>query len=244
MNKPVKHFDLPKQHLIGEHYVPARARQSDEIERRRSLPRGTVLLEQQRDGLAIARHIVERVDEAPDLQYVSRMLAASAFNTSWYAFAQHAPVMRRRLYLPELASEDSEEHQTRAGLLRQAREDLALSAAAAAALAFAKAGRHETKRQSFELGRQLGNVGLELACIPVAGATYGLSPIQAQLAARERGLESLEHSRSIAGEVGVNVSVAQLADQDSPLSVFIRRTAPDNVFNAFEEAAEEVRNVA
>ncbi|MDB5165913.1 MAG: hypothetical protein JWM00_803 [Candidatus Saccharibacteria bacterium] len=239
MKKPFTHFDLPKQHLVGDHYVPARARHADEIERRRSLPCGTVLLEQQRDGLAIAHHIAEHVDDDRDLQYVSDMLAASALNASWYGFAQHAPVMRRRLYLPELASDDNEWRETRSGLLAKVRQGLAETAELAGAVTAAKVGGYETKRQSFELGRLLGNNALRAGCVTIGNATYGLNAYEAQLAARDQSLVMLERSRTLTSEVGVNVSIAQLADRDSPLSVHVRRTAPDGVYNALEEAIEE-----
>ncbi len=243
MKKPVTHFDLPKQHLIGQHYVPARARRSSEIERRHSLPSGTVLLEQQRDGAAITRHITERIEDDRDFAYVSDMLAASALNASWYGFARHAPVMRR-LYLPELADDETEWRETRAGLLVKVRQGLAETAELASAVTAARVGGYETKRQAFELGRTLGNNALRLACIPIGNATYGLSAYEAQLAARDQSLVVVERSRELTGEVGVNVSIAQLADRDSPLSVYVRRTAPDGVYNALEEAIEELPHVA
>jgi hypothetical protein len=240
MKKPFTHFDLPKQHLVGEHYVPARARRTDEIERRRSLPSGTVLLEQQRDGLAIASHVVEHVEEDRDIQYISDMLAASALNASWYGFAQHAPVMRRRLYLPELANDETEWRETRSGLLTKVRRSLAETAELASIVASARASGYETKRRLFELGRQLGNTALGAGCMPIGGATYGLSAYEAQVAARDQSLSIVERSRALTSEVGVNVSIAQLADRDSPLSVYTRRTAPDGVYMALEQAVEEL----
>ena len=244
MKQPVKHFDLPKQHLIGEHYVPARARKSDEIERRRSLRPGTLLLEQQRDGLAIARHMIERAEERPDVQYLSAMLAAAAFNSSWYGFARQAPVMRRRLHLPQIVSETHDHRTTRSGLLEQVRNHTAATAEMASAYVFAHAGGYDTLRQSIELGRQMGNIGLELAAVPIVSSTYGLNPIKTQLAVRERGLEVLDDARALASEIGVNVSLAQLADADTDLSVHIRRTAPNGVHDSFEEATEMLRNAA
>lgn len=239
MKKPYTHFDLPKQHLVGQHYVPARARQSDEIERRRSLPTGTILLEQQRDGLAIASHLVEHVEEYPDLKFASDMLAASGINSGWYSYAQQADVMRRRLILPELAIDATDWRETRGGLMTKVREGLAHAAELGTAYASAKANHHETKRQATLLGRQMGNVSLQLACVRLGNAPLALQAFEVQSAARDEALATLDLSRSIASEVGVNPSLAQLADADSPLSVYWRRHAPNGAFDALEQAREE-----
>ncbi len=104
-----KDFDLPTNHQAkGEDYIPPKARQADEIERRRRLPSGTLLAEQQRDGIAISAEALARLEREEDLQFASRILGASALNTSWYLFAKGAPVMRRRLKLPVLATPEPE----------------------------------------------------------------------------------------------------------------------------------------
>lgn len=244
MKNPVKHFDLPKQHLIGEHYVPARARHGDEIDRRRALRPGTLLLEQQCDGLAIAQHMIERAEDRPDIEYLSAMLAACAFNSSWYTYARQAPVMRRRLEMPQIVSSAYDVRTTTSGMLDRVRSHMAVTTETADAFRMAYADGRNTLRQSTVLGRQMGDVALGLATIPITAATYGLNPVDTQLAVRERGLETLDNARRLVSVIGVNASIAQLSDPDAPLSVDVRRTAPNGVHDSFEEAIEEVRNAA
>lgn len=48
----------------------------------------------------------------------------------------------------------------------------------------------------------------------------------------------MESARERAAEIGVNPSLAQLGDVDSPLSVYWRRHAPNGAFDAYMEALE------
>lgn len=246
MKKPFSNFDLPRQHINSDHYIPARARASDEIDRRRSLPAGTLLAEQQRDGLRIAANIIGYLEEPEDVAFTTEVLAVSGLNAGWYSFAQHSSVMRRRLLLPELANDEGEEdwRETRVGLLTKVQTGLVVATELAEGLALARANRHETRRQTVELGRRLGNVSLELACIRLGNAPRLLSAFAVQSLAREEALITLEQSRVIADQVGVNPSIAQLADVDSPLSVFWRRNAPNGAFEALEQAVEEAHHAA
>ncbi len=240
MKTPYKNFDLPKQHLIGEHYVPTRARHSDEIERRHTLPRGTIMLEHQRDGLAIASHVFGAVEDEKDLQFVTDTLAASGLNAAWYSSAQHADVMRRRLELPDLANDKLDWRETREGLLVKVREGLANAVQLANVLAQATPEHRSFKRYAFNFGRQMGNVSLKLVCVQLGNVSHGMNAFDIQALAREQSLAALDEARTIAGTVGVNPSIAQLADPDSPLAVYWRRKAPNGAYEAFEQATEEV----
>lgn len=241
MKKPYKHFDLPTYHLSGEHYVPARARHSGEIERRRMQPTGTVLLEQQRGGLAIASDVVNQLEEDEDLRFAGDMLAAGGLNASWYSFAQGAEVMRRRLYLPELADDETEWRETREGLLEKVRTNLAQAADLAWVLADAGREGLRTERTKTSLGRTMGSVSLGLASVRLGDAPETVSAFQIQAGVRRVSLDALDRSRTISSEVGMNPSIAQLADPDSPLSVYWRRNAPNGAHEAFVKAQEEVQ---
>jgi len=244
MKKPYNNFDLPRQHLTSDHYVPSRARHADEIDRRRTLPRGTLLAEQQRDGLHIASNIASNVQSPQDLAFVTDTLAVSGLNAGWYNYAQKSDVMRRRLLLPELANDDEDWRESRSGLLTKAQEGLVHAAEMATVFAAAKTERKDTQRQTFLLGRHLGNVALELACVPLGNAPRFLSAFEVQSVAREKALETLERSRIIADQVGTNPSIAQLSDPDSPLSVYWRRNAPNGAYEAYEQAIEEFPHAA
>jgi len=243
MKTPYKNFDLPKQHLIGEHYVPARARHADEIERRRSLPRGTLLLEQQQSGLTIASHILDDLEDESDLRFATETLAASGLNAGWYSYAQQAPVMRRQLDLPELADDTYEWRESRDGLLLRVRDGLAHAAELASTLVQATPEHRSFKRHVFNFGRQMGNVSLKLACVRMGNAPLSLNAFDVQSAARDESLAALDTARTIASTIGVNPSIAQLSDPDSPLAVYWRRAAPNGAYKALEEAMEIRRAV-
>jgi len=244
MKKPFTHFDLPKQHLVGKHYVPARARQSDEIERRHSLPSGTILLEQQRDGLAIIRRVMEQVEEEPDLTYIQNVLAACALNSSWYTYARDADEMRKRLVQAKLFDPETGEPRPFADMRAQAETQLDIAVDLASTVVDAHVENHLTVRQATMSGRAMGTAALYVATLPLETASYSMNPYEASLDQRERGLATLARARVFVNEIGSNATAAQISDPNSDVSVFVRRTAPDNVFNAFEEAVEEIRNAA
>lgn len=239
MKAPFKHFDLPTQHLTGNiHYTPPKARQADEIDRRRSLPKGSILAEQQAQGLQIAAFILSQVEEKPDIEFAARIIAVSGLNSAWYGFAQRSPVMRRRLLLPYLAAEANSEPLNSSEQLTVTRDSLHEAAIAADGLRFAIYERSPQRAAlKTAVGRGLGNVSLRLACLPI-GETFSAqsNSYTVQRLVRERGLETLEAARQIGAELGTPPSVAQLVDPNSDLSVYIRRNAPNGVYAAYDKA--------
>ena len=235
---PFSNFDLPRQHLSGEgHYVPARARDIDEIVRRRSLPAGNVLLTQQRRGLEIAGRILTQVEAEEDLRFATKILGMAAMNTGWYAFAQNAPdVMRRRLILPKLADHETDWRQTAEGLRVETIKGLAVAEETAAIMAERHANRSRVPVIPAALGRRMGNVSLQLAVIHHGATSVGGNAFEVQKHVRDTSLEILEDAREFGVETGSHPSIAQLADPDSPLAVHWRREAPDGAFAAYESA--------
>jgi hypothetical protein len=236
MNKPYNNFDLPTRHLNNNHYVPERARASEEIERRHRLPHGTILAEHQRDGLAIASRIMQSVEQPEDLAFAGNVIAMSSLNAGWYNYAANSSVMRRRLLLPTLASEESDWRETKTGLLTKAQQGLATSAVLAEVLVATKVENRSTARAQQQLGRQLGNTSLQLACIEVGTIAGSYSAFDVQDIARTESLQLLEQARVLGDQVGSHPSIAQLADQDSDLAVYWRRQAPNGAYQAYEAA--------
>jgi hypothetical protein len=250
MNKqPYRKSYQSRNHLTGEHYVPDRTRDPNEAERRHSLPGGTILAEQQRDGLIIASSIMGHEFENPrDNAFITEMLGASAFNASWYAFARkitvpktHRPPSRRVIDLPELADDDADWRETRSGLLTKIRQGLAHTAGTAEQLVTMHISGHSTERLNMRLGQQMARHSLQLACLEIANAPRGMSAFDIQDTARERSLDAQESARTLTNVIGIHPSVAQLANPDSPLSVHWRRNAPDSAYNAYEQGLEEFR---
>jgi len=238
MKTPYKNFDLPTHHLTDQHYIPARTRRADEAERRRALPRGTILREYERDGLANIRHIVAGAEDDRDFAFIQDILAACALNSSWYTYAQQAERMRRTLTLPTLFDPETGERREPSALQTDAVASLDLAIEQADGLVAAHTERRLKPRQLFVAGRAMGNTALKVSALSLGTATYGLSPAEASVAVRRHGLATVERARTLQDELGVNASAAQLADPNSEVSVYIRRHAPDRVSDLFEEVLE------
>lgn len=239
MKAPFKHFDLPSHHLTGDrHYVPPKARKSEEIERRKALPTGALLAEHQLRGIRIASSILERVVEKPDLDFTAKIISAGGINSSWYGFARGSQVMRRRLQLPYLAGSLDTPPPTGIGQLSSVRQSFEEAGTIAGSLVSSIETRsRRTNLQKRLLGRALGDASLSLACITL-GRSYSMQsdPYDIQAEVRQQGLTALEAARTLEAEIGTPPSLAQLADTDSDLAVYIRRNAPNAVFEAYEEA--------
>ena len=103
--KTFKEFDLPVKHLEGgEHYVPPKARDFDEIERRKQLAPGVLLAELQKRGIEIAKQILELTAERDETLFTTRTLGAAASKHRLGITTLRAPKMsmRRRLTLPNI----------------------------------------------------------------------------------------------------------------------------------------------
>ncbi|MCA9349089.1 hypothetical protein KC878_03010 [Candidatus Saccharibacteria bacterium] len=233
-----KHFDLPVKHLDeGYDYVPPKARDLAEIERRRALPAGSVLAEAQLRGIETAARVIDYCAEHDDGEFSARVLAATAMNTAWYNLARDAErVMRRRLYLP---IHGRTEPITRVTLLTRSSERMQFAREMAARHKISVEGKHCTAlKHQRELGLRLGNTSLFLAAVEMAPEiemARGETAL-AQRITRSAALEALEQSRNLYAEIGANPTLAQLADVDSPLSVYWRRNGSNEAVNALENA--------
>lgn len=239
-----KDFDLPNKHLTGEvDFVPPRARDEDEILRRRSNPSGTLLLEYQHKGIEIARAVLGGIKNGSpeDIEFTAEVLAATGLNTAWYSYARNSSVQRRRLKLEVLATEDPEQRPSTYMLLGNAISDLGNADALSGLLITQHVtGSPEAVRQRTNLGRMVGHASLTLSCAPLGDRIgyddISMTDFDLQDLARRRGLHSLERARELALRIGSAPSLAQLADPDSDLSVFWRRQAPNGALAAYEEA--------
>lgn len=239
-----KDFDLPTQHLGEGHYVPPKARDADEIDRRKQLPRGTLLAEQQQIGLKVASQILKQLEDPADVTFASRLLAASGINTAWYSFAQNAEheVQRRRLKLPLLIAGQPQWRPDSGELLRDgiAHFDEAVDQAGKV-LVGTEYRSPRTVGFKTNLGRVAGKASLTLACINLGDKVVG-APIldsDVQQLVRQQSLQTLRDSRALSHDIGSHPSLAQLANPLSDLSVFWQREAPNGALQAFHGALEE-----
>jgi hypothetical protein len=239
-------FDLPTKHLSGANdFVPPKARDEAEIERRRELVRGTLLLESQHTGIKMAKSILDKLVDPTDIAFAADTLAVSGLNTAWYLAGRSAPVQRRRLKLEVLATDDPEQRPSTYMLIRNAHGD------------FWRAEEQSTELMDLHrlqlpvvadkarrLGGTIGHGALTLSCAAL-GDEIGydnihLTDFEVQDLARRRGLYALEQARVLANVIGTPPSLAQLADPDSDVSVYWRRQAPNGALEAYEQASAEV----
>lgn len=255
MNTPRRNFDLPAKHLNdvdGADYVPPRARDPEEIARRRQLRPGSLIREFQASGAKVAQAVFDHpVREPEDIMYIRRRLAVPLLNSAWYTFADsaHTPdiFMRRELKLPVLAKDEAEaEDSWRASkdfLVARVREGLASTANLASRLSIQYQQGHELARVRTEkkLGRTMGNTALLLINLQHANAPLGMSEHDIQNVVMLDASELLEAARTSHEPTGYHASVAQLADSDSPLSVDWRRNAPRSgeAYHALVQAQDD-----
>ena len=84
--------------------------------------------------------------------------------------------------------------------------------------------------------QNLGNAALDLVALTSDFTGRSRADLQHQM--REASLDLLGRSRMAAIAIGAHPSLAQLADQDSPLSVHWRRNATSQAYDALDEAYE------
>jgi hypothetical protein len=197
------------------------------------------MAEMQQRGIHIARLMLEQSINKEDILFLTKTLAAAAINTAWYNYAAGAKnVMRRTLTLPSYELMDGEI--AKPLLIDHAAQKMGFAEHHAANLV---TDGHERRRLYVKhkkiIGLTLGNTALELANVPFAEELgYSEDPKLQKSIVRHSALQMLEDSRTLYKQVGSNPTLAQLSDNDSPLSVYWRRNAPDTAYEALEQAIE------
>jgi hypothetical protein len=197
------------------------------------------MAEMQQRGIHIARIMLEQAIDKEDTLFMTKTLAAAAINTAWYNYAAGAKnVMRRTLTLPSYEMMD--ETIAKPLLIDHAAQHMKVAENYATDLVTdGHEKRHLYEKHKKIIGSTLGNTAIELANVPLAEILgYTEDPKFQKSVVRHSALEMLEDSRTLHLQVGSNPTLGQLSDNDSPLSVYWRRNAPDTAFEALEEAIE------
>jgi hypothetical protein len=246
-------FDLPVANLnqyVG-HYVPPPARDETEIARRKDNPKGSLILEMQSDGVEILSKTFEIIGDDKDANdYFAREIGGVCLNTAWYSYANLPlntsrakldSVGRRRLEFPKLARFDDEGniyYETEVNNSDELEDSFMLATGLATKLEKAhKSGNHNKAyvlRKQF--GHKIGNTGLRLAATHLI-TSHG-KPYDIQTRVRDAGLTAIHDSRKL--HEGTYPTVAQLADNDSQLLVYLRRSSPTPMRDALIEATSLV----
>lgn len=222
--------------------MPRRTRDRELAEYRRAMPPGSLILDQQLQGLLVAESMLGFVRNPHNHAKLALSIAACGLNTASYLM-RNSQTQRSRLKLPVVAIDDEggEWRQDFPSLKEKASAHLASTAELAFATWQAHVKNHVNadlaKRQ---LGREVGNASLELSAVSLGYIPAG-SAADIQNFMREQGLFALEQARTAHGIFGSHPTLAQLGDPDSDLGTWIRREASDDVYEAYEQALADQR---
>lgn len=237
--RPPIDYDMPVEHLNAElDSVVAKSRDQARIDYLRSMPPGTARAEAQLFGHAVASGVLDTIADPDDVAFSVDIIAAAGINTAWYNGASGSiEVMRRRLKLPKLATDDGIIEPST--LWHSGRQQFR------GAVMLADTVARETKTRSPKLPerkrqymRQLGNASLTLACSQLPADITEASAYNAQIGARLQSQRVLRAARELGETIGKNPSLRQFEDTDSELSVYWRRHAPDGARQALLNAVE------
>ncbi len=237
--QPFRDYDSPNRPQFGgEHYIVPPTRDPIEWLRRTDRPRGVLRFEFQQRGLMIGAAVLRAVREPEDIAFVRPILAASLQQAGNYTSNMgRIDVQRSRWKLPDLTEASPLAGLPLESMLQETADQLDEAALASSGLIYdiARHGTH-IKRTGLQLGGRIGHASLTLASAHLARIAPHLSDFDIQWQARLEGLKTAEQVGGLAETIGTIPSIAQLADQDSPLSVYWRREAPNGAYNALEMA--------
>jgi hypothetical protein len=236
-----KQGDLPVAHLGKEgHYVPPKSQDEKIIALRRSRP-GTLRLLASGVGATVAAELVYASSDDLELaQFTSGIIAPTIINTVWYQFAQGERQNRRNL--PYHPLYDSLEPAN--GLMNGAAEDLQDASIAIrnlAGVSVLNPIRKANLRRSSSL--ILRDSAMALVAVPLADklqqdpSRYSELYVGGWMQEATKGM--LTTARTLHENIGTHPSLAQLADSESDLSVYIRRNMPREVGRDFRLRQEE-----
>lgn len=215
-------FDLPTRHLGADNHFQPLDESVDHTSR----------------GLAIAIQVLTVLQEQENIKFATRLLGAAAFNSAWYAYAQNADVMRRRLKLPVLTAQP---RPSKLELIDKATKKFEVATYPASTL-FSRTGLNlsNERRVRRSLGENIGNAALALAGAEVAEAAAALEINEVQTVVRASAEKTKYNSANLHLRVGEHPCLEALAYEDSLTSRYwrdqARRRNQLHICEALEEA--------
>lgn len=218
----------------------AKARDSAEADRRRSLRPDTIKLEEQAKGWEFIKQMVKYDFENPrDKQYVGTYLAYMALSSGLHTSASGtSEVMNRVIDIPEVAAH--EWNQTENGLWIQGNGVIDSATKGAHELTFRHIEHMDSADRTRRIGRSFGSSAAFLFNYghPIPGGT----PFQSQFVVRERVMDGGFATSKLADQTGFHASTSALPDRDSQQTAWFRRNAPSQpVYSAIDQTLEELR---
>lgn len=246
-------FDLPADlHSEEEkgHFIPRKARSPEEIEARKALRPGALVLFHQAIGTKVMEKTLELIQPDELSEFSRRRIGAAAFNASWYSNARGAhldewgnSVMRRRLKLPVHYRKPEQTQVSFDSLVTDARRELQLSSEYADKYATSFNSKNCTILNNKTLySRAIGRAALIIgSTLEINGILTAYSREEQQEAAMRGAIQIRTDSIQLADSIGSIPTPAQFADFDSHLAVEWRRGGNNAEVEALEQAMTEFR---
>lgn len=248
-NKIPVQFELPQSFVPkgDPEYIPPISHDLEDAERRRQLPSGSLVLEQQHLGAVAATLFVrELLDNGSheDLVFGSGILSASLLGSARLSLRGGPSVMRRHLHLPVIADPDTDTRMSQFDKEQLTLEQLEATAGLSEAVYRRKRERGRvTLRLSHQFGHLAGDSGLWVAMLPHTEIGPGGTTSDVQHAVRDVGMEALATTRRLRKKVGNNLSLAMLGGPTTTLSAYVQASAPHGAYNALRAAQSDARKI-
>ncbi len=220
-------------------YIPRPARRPHEIARRKSRPSGTLILEEQHQGLALITIGANQLSSPEEVAEWAQYGAAACIGSGPYML--NGTVMNRYIALPMLGAEMIADRPDSTELHERA----VLKLARAAELAGKTLIAHEQcvpkrfyNRLALATGKATVEAALELTCVPLGDFTADpgnyLSNRDVQHLVRQRCMRAVHAANTLGVELGTYPSAAQLTDPISPLAVALQASGGDTAVRTYE----------
>lgn len=220
-------------------YVPRPARNAHEISRRRSRRSGSLILEEQQQGIALITLGANQLGSAKEVSEWAEFGSAACIGSGPYMF--NGNIMNRYVALPMLGAENMVDRPDSAELHERAISKLVRAAELAGKMLVAHEQRVPKKtsvRLALMTGKATVEAALELACVPLGDFTADpgnyLSNTDVQHLVRQRCMDLVQATNTLGVELGTYPSAAQLTDPISPLAVALQKDGSDQVVRTYE----------
>ncbi len=244
-----KEIELARSYMFfdeGQEHVPPASHDPAVAEQRQGNPPHSLVYRNQLLGALTAQSLFEMLvpDHVPELdkRIGAALIAGPAFGSARLSFEQ-APMkdplrrpMRRNIGLPGVAASHDplfrRPYAHRIGKTYLALENMVEDCIVAYAIT---RKRPITQRASYAVGRSAAEAALWVALLPERTIEQG-EPADVQFAVRDAGMNALRLTEQIGLQLGVRISLAMLAQKDSPLTAYVNSSKAHVLYNGLMEA--------
>lgn len=252
MSEFAKQYELPQNFVprTAPEYIPPVSRNAAEIERRRGMPPGSLVIEQQYLGALASGYFMEWLVQDgshEDVAFGSELTAAALLGSARLSLRGGRPVMRRHLHLPVVVDPVTDVQLTPAQRIKAMSSGLEGVADLSGDIYERKLSlkRRASLERAHRFGRAAGDAALWVALAPQGEeiGEPGMLATEVQLAVRGIADDALEATRVLRGKVGQNLSLAMIGGQAARLETYIEENAPGGVYDTLHDAQKEAKNI-